>query len=86
VKAEMFVPKVVRRTPKVDLTVKDTSSAIAHELSWHLWPAVDAVRRVVEPAERVYPSEAECNKAREQTVKKALKAFDSSIMMTQAKG
>jgi hypothetical protein len=76
----MLLPKKVERVPKYDSTVKDTATARTHEYKWHLDPAVEAVRKLVEPPEKKsYGSESECKAACDVVSKKAKKKFGDTL-------
>ena len=56
----MLLPSVVQRTPCADKTVRNTGTALFHEMSWHIGPAINQVRKFVEPWEKVYSSKEQC--------------------------
>ena len=81
---EMLLPRQVTRRPAVDRTVRDTASARAHEYSWHIDPAIDAVRTIVEPYEnRSYGSEPQCQGACNELRSQAVSKFNNTLRATQ---
>ena len=80
----MLLPKKVERVPRYDSSVTDTASARVHEYTWHLDPAIAAVRKIVEPAEKKpYRSEPECKAACAEAEKKAKKKFSDTLRISQ---
>jgi RHS repeat-associated protein len=81
---EMLLPRRVTRRPAADPTVRDTASARAHEYAWHIDPAINAVRALVEPYEnRADASEGECQGACSQVRPLAVKRFYDTLRSTQ---
>ena len=80
----MRLPIKVTRTPGVDKTVVDTASAEKHERSWHIDPAVAAVRAIVEPEEaKGFPSQSDCEKSCKNLKKKMPGLFSRTLQGTQ---
>ena len=76
----------MERVPKYDSTVKDTATARSHEYTWHLDPAIEAVRKLVEPAEKMpYGSEPERKAACDVVSKKAKKKFGDTLSQSQTR-
>ncbi len=79
----MLLPRIVTRVPAVDRSVRDTASARRHEYAWHIDPAVNAVRQLVEPAEKPYPTEPECEAECDGLRAQARDVFLAELRRTQ---
>ena len=80
---QITLPDKVTRTPKTDTTVKDTDSARTHEYNYHFDPAIDVIRRLVEPYERSYRTEADCWEACSALKAQVPDRFKDKVRQTQ---